>query len=635
MQKKSVLFLLLLFVASFMFAQTNRLENYQVAAFGGVTRVSLTFTQRPITNVLKESNNLKVTIQVPSCELGNVPARFTTPDMFANVMIISRPSRDITIEITTNQIYEQIKQSSTQGRQYTVHIDIIKTLNPQRIEDIVSLLDYYHYIGNREALNELMQTSQEMFPNHTQLVNRRQNRFNPPTIYSPRTTRPSVAQTTPTQRPQTQTTTTQTPPTTTPQRPPAQPPIQTPENRDLPVTITPEPPIQQPTQVTTPVALPQSQESRNINPNDVSFTLITRNDRFPTRIPQTKPLFSEPIRPPEPEPEIIRPPDPEPEPEPEPVTPPDPEPIRQPDPEPIPEPIRPPDPEPIQQQIVEIIREPVIIYRSVSDTTGLTETEKLFLSYYRVASADSILLAFLIGASANIVGDFQTAIQYLSLVPFTDINYEDAIEFLHDSYSNIGDTQNANFYASLLQKDDDEAKDTRFINTPIALWMAGVLGGLALLIGFTIAIISLGAKKSKNKTMTEQDYSAHVSNIQRAYDRKPFDAPSQTVEEIEKTESLSFHYDNPPIITEELTPQETKELVEDENVLLEIKKPTTPENTSKPPPEEENEYENFADEEYKKNLVLKLYKDGWKMEEIAKELQMSQREIDFIIRISN
>jgi len=414
MKKNYFLAFLFFFAMSLIYAQTNRLENYQIASFNGVTRVSLTFTRRPITNVMKESNNLRVTINALQCEIGNVPARFTTPDMFASIMLISGPSRNLDIEITTTQPYELIRQFGSMGNRYIMHLDIIRVENPTRIEDIVSMLDYYHFIGNGEALNNLLQIAQRDFPDHPQLGNRLQNRFNPPIVYSPTPTRPQVAQATTVQRPV----------NTTPTQPPTQP------RTDTPTPITQTPPQQQqqvtpPPQQTppepapptppvedTPPTIPQTTTNRNnIDPADVSFTLITRHDRFPTRIPQTKPLQTtqETIIPIEPEPiqppEIIV--------QTEPVLPP--EPIIQPDPEPIIQ----PDPVPIHQ-----VEQPQIVYRDITDTTGLSETEQLIIRYYHVASVDSILVSYLVGASANIVGDFPTAIHFLSQVPHTDVNYE-------------------------------------------------------------------------------------------------------------------------------------------------------------------------------------------------------------------
>ncbi|MCL2064279.1 MAG: procyclic acidic repetitive family protein [Candidatus Cloacimonetes bacterium] len=641
MKKYSLLFLLFLFSFSMAYSQANRLENYQIASFNGVTRVSLTFTRRPITNVMKESNDLRVTIGALQCELGNVPSRFTTPDMFASIMVISSPTRDLSIEIETTQTYEQVRQFGTLGRQYTMHLDIIKTENPERIEDILSLLDYYHFIGNRESLNELLESAQISYPDHPQLLNRVQNQFNQPTIYSPRPTSTTIAQPITTTRPrqevQTQTFDGR---TTTPQ-----PPRQTQQN-DLPTTITntpeviqppppppPPPPIQQP-EPQLPPELPQTTNNRAVELNDISFTLITRHDRFPTRIPQTKPIFLEtepeqiPIYEPPQQPEIVH------QPISEPISQPEPEPIRQPEPEPI----RQPENNPNQQ-----VEQVQIVYRDITDPSGMSEIEQMIVRYYHVASVDSILVSFLVGASANIVGDYQNAIHFLSQVPPTDINYENALRLLQDSYLSIGDTVNANFYSSMLLTEEEPAPETGFINTPVALWMVGVLGGLALIVGFVIAAISMGAKKEqklqkayREQSIPEEDYSRHVTNIQKAYDNKPAITPSQSFEEIEKTESLSAHYDDPPILTEELTPQETIELKSEEKTTMnfgnnrEIEAPIE----TKRKFAEEDDYEAFGDDEYRKNLVLKLYKDGWKLEEIAKEVQISQREIDLIVKLS-
>ena len=635
MKKICVLILSFTLFVSIVFAQTNKLENYEVTSFNGVTRISLAFSRRPITNVIKEANSLKLSISIPQCELGNIPTRFSTPDMYANIMIISRPSNDLTIEITTTQSFEHVRQTDTQGRQYFVHLDVLKTISPHRIEDIISLLDYYNFVGNRSAINELIQSANEMFPNHPLLASRMQNRFNNPVVYAPQTNVPQVAQRTLPQARPVQSDIAPSPNTTPTQNtPPAQNRLDSPQAQqqmDLPTTITDTPPQMTNIPLQSPTILPQRVEYSLIGTDNVSFTLITRNDRFPTRIPQTKPIFlpNEPEIEPEIEPyhieatvqdEVL------PEPEPVPVA------IEQPVEEILP--LLHAEPEIIRESV----SEPLVVYRSITDTTSFTETEKLVLSYYRIASVDSILVAFLVGASANIVGDFENAIHFLSQVPPFDVNYENALSLLHDSYAAMGDTTNADFYTTLLNINESGSENTNFINTPIALWITGVLGILTLIAGFIIAFVFLKAKKKKRDTSFEEDYSAHITNIQKAYDNKQINTPSKSFDEMENTRSLSSHYENPPIVTEELTPEEKNELKSEEKKPMQTftKTMNNPYKETKysEPDDDIDEYESFSDDEYRKNLVLKLYKDGWKLEEIAKELQISHREIDFILKIN-
>ena len=602
--KKIIISTLLLFLALSIHAQNqaNTLENYQIASFNGVTRISLTFTRRPITNLLKTADSLQFTVEVFQCNIGNMPERYTTPDMYANLIVITSNPRGIVIDVTTSQPFQEIKQSDTTGRQYTFHIDIFRTTNPVLLDDFISHLDYYNFTNNRAMISETLRAAQSLYPNNQQLQNRANNNFNPPTRYSVRPLRNQTTQT-PAERPaqqQQRTTTQPTTPTTTPaQQTTPRPATPTPAVTPPPPTVS-EQPIQPPTD------FPQKTETKNIDPSSVSMTLITRHDRFPTRIPQTKPIFNfEPEIQQIPEPVVV---------EPEVTSIPDPETKE------ISEPVV-VETEPTVQPSVTPIREmtpqqPQIIYRAISDTTGLSESEKLILSYYRVASSDSILVSFLVGASANIVGDFHNAIIYLKQVPENDVNHENALNLLFDSYTAIGDVANANFYASLLNAARADTTDSGFFSTPVSLWMIAIGGAVTLIAGFIIAAIAFGSKKKAPTAISELDYAAHLANMQKAYNKQS-DKPSESIDELDANGTLSDHYDDPPIVTEELTTEETAELVAEEKG-----KSAT------------EDSEGFSDNEYRKNLILKLHSDGWNIEEISKELKISQREIDFIIRVN-
>ena len=191
MMKKINILILLLLSLSLVFAQENNLENYQVTAFNGVTRLSFTFTQRPITNVKLEANDHRLTISIPNCGISGVPTTFTTTDIFARSIIMSRQNRDLNIVISTAQPFE-IRQSGSQGRQYTVHIDMFRTSNPRELTEFTSMIDFFNHTGNRGRVNELIALAQSEFPNNQQITNRAQGRFSAPRVYSPQRT---VAQT--------------------------------------------------------------------------------------------------------------------------------------------------------------------------------------------------------------------------------------------------------------------------------------------------------------------------------------------------------------------------------------------------------------------------------------------------------
>jgi hypothetical protein len=289
------------------------------------------------------------------------------------------------------------------------------------------------------------------------------------------------------------------------------------------------------------------------------------------------------------------------------------------------------------QPIQQTIPEPQIIHRTVVEAPELSETARLIMSYHNIAMIDSTLTSFMLGLNANLVGDFENAVRFLRQVPSTDINYEQALRLLYDSYLSVGDIGNASFYASLLASlEEPEAVD--FINMPVQMWMALIAAGFMFIVGGTIAFISRGAKKSKKKEVSDKDLDVHRRNLQRAYEQKNMYSPEPPLPKAtsspQKETIIGDDYNNPPILAEEIDEEEEQELIRAERPS----KPA-PAPTNKPPVEDqfadEEEPASYIDDEYRKNLVLKLYNDGWNTEEIAKELQMSRGEIDFIIKMNS
>jgi hypothetical protein len=613
--KQKIIFIIFFISITVLSAQTNILENYQVTSFEGVTRLSFTFTQRPITNILKEANSLRMTINVPNCGIGNMPASFTTPDMFARRIELSRVNRDLNIVISTDSAFEIFRQSAHQGRQYTLHIDIVRFSPPRHVPDFVSLLDYYHFNRDANNLNQTLNSIPTEFLNHPQIVDRRNNRFTSPRIFTPR----PIAQTS--VRPVVQTPAR---PTTTPTAPTTPP---TTEN----ATITPQTEVRQPQ--SQPGALPPVAIIRNTDISDASLILMTRNDRFPSRIPQTKNIFR-----PQNAPTPPTPPSPPPvEREPTGTPPQENIPERVPEPTPIvppPPPVVVADPEPAYTP-APVIVEPQIITRTVLDIADLEEIEKQILHYFNIVKVDPPRADFMVGVNANIAGDYRTSVDFLRRIPQYDINYEEAIRWLYDSYTELGDIANATFYASLLFQDDNNDEPTDFINIPIKLWMAGAIGLIAMVIGFVIA----STKNKKNveeksrPSVSDDELSIHRKNLERAYDNKDIynkEVIETSTDVMDK--KIADNYDDPPIVTESLNAEEEEELIREEKISFPSAKsqPTEPE-----PEEEEDDYSGFYDEGYKKKMVLRLYNDdGWKVDEIAKELQLSQREIEFILKMN-
>jgi len=660
MTKRVISFIFLAFIAVFCLAQTNRLEQYQVSAFGGITRISFTFTQRPITNVLKEANSLRVVIGVPSCEIGNVPTRFTTPDALAASIRITRENRELSIEVSTNSAFTSIRQSASQGSRYIFYLDIFRNSPPQTIADYVALMDYYNATRNSIGMSDTQDSIPIEFTQDSRVRDRMRNRFASPLVYTPRATRPPATAT------QTQTPPpTQTVPVTRPQDVPAV----TPPTQQTQTT-----PPTQVTQPSQPTQLPPASTATRTELANASFTLIARSDRFPSRIAQTKDIFN-PDRltrtpPPITEPEPSNPPPVEPPPPvtPPPVTPPPVEPSSPVTPPPVV-----PDP-PRQQPIIPPTRTtPPEVIRSVIDIADLQDIEKQILNYYNIVKIDSTRANFMVGLSANIAGDYKTAIDYLKTIPESDVNYENAILWLRDSYIEIGDSRNADFYESLLkvtepvietpkfdiasawakflsslerrliewatvdtteaeaEEDSLQAAEIDLINAPIKLWMAVAIGLSTLILGIIITAIIAGRGKKKKRgkePITDADIKVHKKNIENKYENKNiYNTENIEVLNNETDVKIADKYEDPPIVTERLNRQEEEELIADER---RASAPTPSPQTKRPPDED---LELSQEEGYKRKMVLRLHnEDGWDIDAIAKELQISQREIEFILK---
>jgi len=613
------------------FAQSNRLQQYRVYSFGGVTRVTLTFTQRPITNVLKEANSLRVLVNVPNCELGNMPDSYTTPDALSRRISITRQNRELNITINTGTAFSTIRQSSSQDSAYHLNIDIFKNLPATTLEEYVALLDYYNFTRNNESINQTLSEIPSAYSSDRKIMDRQQYSFAAPIVYTPRAT--AVATTQPTQPTQptttTTTTTTTTPKVTTPPQPPV--PITRPSDEPTKPIIATQPPPS----VTSTTATP---------PKDTSFTLIARTDRFPSRIAQTKNIFNpqQPDR--TPPPPVENPPPttttttPQAPPTTTTTTPQAP-------------PTTPTRPIPTQPPI----------NRTVIDIADLQEIEKQILNYYNIVKIDSTKANFMVGLNANIAGDYRTAIDYLKTIPESDINYENAIRWLSESYLELGDTKNADFYKSLITPEestdtpseapgfkktwntmmaamqnkliqwsggtpsddpDAEPQTMSFIDTPVSLWMAAALALFTLIIGGLLAIWLFRAKKKKLKTpIPDADLAVHNKNLEKSYENKDI-YKSETIETInnEVEVNIADKYEDPPIVTESLDKAEEAELIADE------KPPAT-----SPPTDEEPVV--LSEENSYKHRMVKTYNDtGWAVDEIAKELQISQREVEFILK---
>jgi len=592
--KRSLILVLLFNIVSFIFAQSNKLENYRVISFGGVTRVSLVFTHKPIVNIIKETHSLRITVNIPGCLLGDVTRSFSTPDGFAKNINIYRQHQGLTIEIIADKTFDHIRQIDSQGRLYTVHIDIFRTMSPRILQEITALLDFYYYIGSVEKLNELLSQAIVSYPGEIEIINRQQNKFSNPNIYTPPSTKSSTTNNQISQNAAALTNQNRSPINITSQS----------QNLQLShspvVTQTKEIPLTNNTSakdvLTTSKNLPEISHNTE---GKYSFTLITRSDRFPTRIPQTKQfkqsLTISPTTIHEPAIELIIP-----------------------DNQPPNNTLSHKEIEQVPLSSVNLVTPDDAILKTIVESSDLSEIEQLILSYYNIASVDSTLLAYLIGISANIIGDYENSIRYLVRVPVSDIHYRETIKLLYENYLQIGDISSASFYGSLLVKDTELTNE--FMNVPIKLWIVIGLCALTLFFGFSAGILLFKNKKNKNDLIEDDEFEVHSQKIQRAYEAKEIFHREPEFDITPKDD-----YENPPIIADELSFEEEIELEKEEEPIINEREREM----------EEEDLDPYSDEEYRKKMILKLYNDGWKNEEIAKELQISHREIQFIIKMNS
>ncbi|MDD4156284.1 MAG: hypothetical protein PHY08_06890 [Candidatus Cloacimonetes bacterium] len=593
---KFIITLIIFTYAINIYAQNNNLENYQITSFNGVSRISLTFTNRPVTNINKEANSMKLTINVPNCDYFNIPQHFETQDPLAKELNLYTSNNNLTIEILTDYVFDQIKQSGSISQKYIVHIDIIKSSQPNTINDLLSLIDYYHYIGNYEMINDLLITGKQTYPNNTQLISRENNRFPLPRIYIPQ----SLISTAKTQK----TTALKTKPKTNiPTKKTAQ--VKPKQQVTAPKTTINTEKNTPKTEATKAIALPNKKQTNKTDINEISFTILSDNDRFPNRIPQTKilnldinkkteePIISQEVKTPT---SVIQ-------------------------------------QEPLSKKEIPQLETPTKIEYTF-DTSLLSNNENQLLKYYNIAKNDSLLTEFLIGINASIVGDYTTALELLKLIPEDYIHYEIAKNTIFRIYTELGDTQNALLFSPVVDN-QFPGKNTSFINTPISLWILLLISFITLIIGFAIAYFLYIKKQNDKETISDEELAIHQEHLKRAYEEKDIysDTNSPTIDEdktIEKESISNDSYDNPPVISEDLDEKEEQELIEEESGSLKFLNSANDDLDD----EEENEMDTFGDDEYKKKMVLKLYNDGWDLEEIAKELQMSQREIDFIVKMN-
>jgi len=298
----------------------------------------------------------------------------------------------------------------------------------------------------------------------------------------------------------------------------------------------------------------------------------------------------------------------------------------------------------------------------------------------------------LLGLVAHHSGNYSESLKYYLQIENKDelINRE-----LYEIYTALEDNENAQLFKSMLVSDTatKDEKPVSFFMRDIKLWVALVLAGLVAIIVFFLLMLRYNKRKMEilDETFSNEEVTYHSDIIKNSYKNqaKPevpqqntapvveeveeeslefdFEEEEETVTEEEKSEvkenfdldldSLNLEdnndfvededivdedtnfdddneileeeidYDNPPLITEEITEEEEQELVEDEEDELNLFDDLTDDEDSF-----EESDSGIGNDEYQKKMILKLANEDWDAAAIAKELRISQNEVEFYLK---
>jgi len=327
-----------------------------------------------------------------------------------------------------------------------------------------------------------------------------------------------------------------------------------------------------------------------------------------------------------------------------------------------------PDKEPVVEAQIQKVDDENHQQEKVQDTSDLSqELKKRYIEYFENAETEDEKL-FLLAAVAKNSGDNQLALKLYKRITPTFGKIKKVHRELYSIYTEIGDDANAKLIYTIL---DPETKSTEiskqgFFDIKIKLWLAIVIALAAMLVVFFIMIIHY----SKKLSALQADFSAddilyHEEEIKREIQEKQLtpttenaeeeQEPEQeiqgaTSEETQKKQNLNFAhektfiendpneeeailsfgleedvFDSNEPFSEKLTVEEEQELLKEEKDLL---------NTELPEFNiDEEKEEGIGEQDYQKKMIMKLVQDGWDTEAIAKEMNLSQREVEFILKM--
>lgn len=311
---------------------------------------------------------------------------------------------------------------------------------------------------------------------------------------------------------------------------------------------------------------------------------------------------------------------------------------------------------PLPKQPVEPPKEETQAKETETTTTPLPQNDMslendLLQLFSGLASKDQKLQV--LGQTAYTAGEYEKALEYL--LPIEQKN-EIINRELFEIYSILEDKENALYYKSLLLNDsivaNNEKSDTSFADIEIKLWMALLLCLLTAVIVFFLIMLHYNKKRNKilDDSFTDEEVDYHSNIIKKSYKKEEapieYDLGEQDSEKDEKPEEIAddltpeddedddLDYESAPNISEEITKEEEEDLVEDEenelNLFDDIE--DNLEDEIDISDDDEDEESGLGKDEYQKKMILKLAKENWDAAAIAKELRISQNEVEFYLK---
>ncbi len=239
--------------------------------------------------------------------------------------------------------------------------------------------------------------------------------------------------------------------------------------------------------------------------------------------------------------------------------------------------------------------------------------------------------------------DYMTAISLLNRIPAKSPYSFDKYKALAELYAAVGDSENAKLFAGLATDTGspaDSLSSDSFLQIELKLWIA-----LLLMLIFGVIVFFLLMIYYRNRTtpsdddFTQQDFEYHEELIKEEIEQEkpeedtfepPVEEPEpeeeflpEPEEEAEDRESearLYFGDDSKPETPEDILREETALTEDEERELLEDEVQDT------------GEEPRIGDQEYMQKMILKLSQNGWDADAISKELKISVREVEFVLK---